>query len=63
MHVLKIYKEYTSVTSDADLRKVLYYVANVSNASRFRAALDYCIPIDALHTAINAKEELTLAWN
>ena len=63
MHVLKIYKEYTSVTSDADLRKVLYYVANVSNASRFRAALDYCIPVEALHAAINNKEELSLAWN
>jgi len=63
MHVLRLYKEYTNVTNNKELRKVLYYVANVSNARRFRAALDYCIPIRALHGAINAKEELSLVWN
>ena len=63
MHVLRLYKEYTNVTSDKELRKVLYYVANVSNARRFRAALDYCIPVSELHGAIDAKEELSLAWN
>ena len=63
MHVLRLYKEYTNVTSDKELRKVLYYVANVSNARRFRAALDYCIPVHALQAAIDAKEELSLVWN
>ena len=63
MHVLRLYKEYTNVTTNKELRKVLYYVVNVSNARRFRAALDYCIPVEALHAAINNKEELSLAWN
>tara|TARA_R100000808_G_C2142951_1_gene150740 strand:- start:1539 stop:2204 length:666 start_codon:yes stop_codon:yes gene_type:complete len=58
-----IYRTYTSKTTSSHMRKVAYYLLNVENCFRVKAAIANFIPVDTLVKCVNNKKQIVTEFS